>query len=109
MTVGIDGLQEVFCLDCGDSLGFQTAEAPVQRELWPHTGCPATIARELGVSRPALDTALRCAAGAISGSYPDCEGTPEQQDLRASLAARLVLQRLAAFGFGLAVKPPPGH
>ncbi len=107
-TPGGFAVQEVTCDECGESLGYQAADAPVQRELWRHNKCPVRIARELGMTRDAYDTAFSVTAATINGAYPDFPnniiGDPKQNDvrlLRAGLAASAVLEALATVGFAL--------
>jgi hypothetical protein len=104
---GMDGLQEVFCEECGESLGAQAAGTLIQREMWRHNQCPERIARQLGMTRGAYNTAVTIATATINGAYPDFPNNVlgDQQAavrlLRAGMAARAVLESLSTIGFTL--------
>jgi hypothetical protein len=102
-------MTEVFCDEdgCGVSLGFQSADVPIQREMWRHNGCPVRIARDLGLSREGFERAWGITTAAIAGAYPefphnkldDGDGDAGYRLFRARIAARCALESLSMVGF----------
>jgi hypothetical protein len=89
---------DVFCPDCGTCLGTQAGDAPVQPEMWKHNGCPAAVARDLGVPRSDYETAKRVVNASITSSYPELPA------FRSELASDAMLAALAAAGLVLMKK-----
>ncbi len=92
---GPEGLQEVFCEECGQSLGFQAAGTPVQSKMWPHPSCPERVARQLRMTRLGYDTAMTVTTASIVAAYPELN--VDVRLLRAGMAAGAVLEALSAF------------
>lgn len=103
---GINGLQAIDCKYCGENLGYQDVNAPIQWEHWQHN-CTAQIADEWEVPVEFVDGLHEVIKHAIAGAYPDITGTlgdPKdvpQIMLRARLAANRVLAQMAQKGYRL--------
>lgn len=108
-------MQEVLCPDCGTSLGYQ-GPGDIQYDYWQHARCPVRSARRLGLTRQEYDMAVQIASIAVYAAYPDFpnsvlasagsgpEDTDEVRQLRARIAAEMVLERLGG-RYSMAVHP----
>lgn len=90
----------VNCLDCGDNLGYQDAQQPINRRYWEHHYCAPRIARRWGISSSDAAAIHDVICRAIAGAYPDITGTlgdpadkPKIQ-ARARIAANHVMAAL---------------
>lgn len=101
-----EGMIEVLCRDCGESLGYQSDAAPIDYALWQHNRCPARIAGVFGIRRSQYDYLLDVLSRSIRNSYPEFPrnmiGDPadrEMQELRAGIAAGYAMDVLAQLGY----------
>jgi hypothetical protein len=104
-------MQEVCCIDCAFSLGWQAADVPIDYTQWVHNRCPVRIARDLKVSNEAYDEMFFVVSRAIRASYPefpnnvlDDPGNEVVQALRSDIAAGMALERLSLLGYSLVKK-----
>jgi hypothetical protein len=103
----MNNLQEIYCTDCGASLGYQEAGTAVYPEMWVHTRCPVRTARNLGLDPVTYGTLFNNVGSVIGGAYPDFPnnftGDPSAatvvRTLRSSIAAGAVLEYLANHGY----------
>jgi hypothetical protein len=103
-----EGMQEVCCPDCGASLGYQQADTHIDWQQWRHARCPVRLATKLGLNEELYDKALGVATVAIAGAYPDFPNNvlddrkqDDVRNLRAKIAAEVVLESLGIVGFKL--------
>jgi hypothetical protein len=102
----VEGLQEVKCRDCGESLGYQGEEVPIDYAVWPHNRCPERLRLSFGITRAEYDRIHKLVSDAIEVSYPEFPrnviGDPADkmlQELRGNIAAGYVMEVLAKFGY----------
>lgn len=106
-----DGLQEVFCRDCGASLGWQDADTEIDPQTWTHARCPVWTANKFGITRQQYDYLLAWLSQVIAGAYPEFPhgiiGNPADakiQKLRGEIAAGTVMEVLAIQGWTIVEK-----
>jgi hypothetical protein len=104
-------MQEVRCIDCDLSLGWQAADVPIDYEYWVHNRCPVRIARDLRISNEEWDEMFFAVSRSIRASYPefpnnvlDDPGNEVIQALRSDIAAGMALERLTILGYSLVKK-----
>jgi len=107
----VSELQEISCIECGKSLGWQDSQAEFDPEMWQHTRCPVRIARLLGLSDQEYENVFAYASTAVMSAYPDFpnnvigdESNRKLKELRADIAAGLVLEGLGVLGYEIGKK-----
>lgn len=104
----MDNMTEVRCDLCGEPLGYQSADVPVDPELWRHSRCPVRLAEHWGIGVDVVLELTDLLSAAIASCYPEipgkrpitrASGTRQLSKLRGDIAAGHAMELLAANGF----------
>lgn len=98
----VEGMQRVDCPLCGQNMGFQSADMPIDWEEWQHTRCPGRLAQQWDMTRDQVEKLTQDVESLIGVSLADLlPDDPKMSDLRTRLAAEHVLELLARRGYKL--------
>lgn len=100
------GMMKVDCPLCGENLGYQQDNVPIDWKMWPHNRCKVRIRDMWHLTGDDIDDLTKIVEARIAACYPDFPeghyGDPEKDEFRAfrgRLAAGHLFDALLARGW----------